>query len=109
AAMPDVHWGIGATVGSVIPTKGAIIPAAVGVDTDHGRKALGEDRARYSAHIPETPLTPPTLQPLTCFVPAKGNATPALLWYVEVAPAERTVRAFVRIFVESHAKRCMAA
>src|SRR5690348_7605920 len=31
AAMPDVHWGIGATVGSVIPTKGAIIPAAVGV------------------------------------------------------------------------------
>src|ERR1700687_2100944 len=32
AAMPDVHWGIGATVGSVIPTKGAIIPAAVAVD-----------------------------------------------------------------------------
>ena len=29
AAMPDVHWGIGATVGSVIPTRGAIIPAAV--------------------------------------------------------------------------------
>ena len=32
AAMPDVHAGIGATVGSVIPTKGAIVPAAVGVD-----------------------------------------------------------------------------
>jgi tRNA-splicing ligase RtcB (3'-phosphate/5'-hydroxy nucleic acid ligase) len=32
AAMPDVHWGIGSTVVSVIPTKGAIIPAAVGVD-----------------------------------------------------------------------------
>lgn len=32
AAMPDVHWGIGATVGSVIPTVGAVIPAAVGVD-----------------------------------------------------------------------------
>jgi len=32
AAMPDVHTGIGATIGSVIPTKGAIIPAAVGVD-----------------------------------------------------------------------------
>ncbi|MEK7991951.1 MAG: RtcB family protein, partial [Thiotrichaceae bacterium] len=31
AAMPDVHLGIGATVGSVIPTKQAIIPAAVGV------------------------------------------------------------------------------
>src|SRR5215472_7249369 len=36
AAMPDVHWGIGATVGSVIPTKGAIIPAAVGVDIGCG-------------------------------------------------------------------------
>jgi len=32
AAMPDVHLGIGATVGSVIPTLKAIIPAAVGVD-----------------------------------------------------------------------------
>ncbi len=32
AIMPDVHWGKGATVGSVIPTRGAIIPAAVGVD-----------------------------------------------------------------------------
>jgi tRNA-splicing ligase RtcB len=36
AAMPDVHAGIGATVGSVIPTKGAIIPAAVGVDIGCG-------------------------------------------------------------------------
>ncbi len=35
-AMPDVHYGIGATVGSVIPTKGAIIPAAVGVDIGCG-------------------------------------------------------------------------
>ncbi len=39
AAMPDVHWGIGATVGSVIPTKGAIIPAAVGVDIGCGMVA----------------------------------------------------------------------
>lgn len=36
AIMPDVHWGMGATVGSVIPTKGAIIPAAVGVDIGCG-------------------------------------------------------------------------
>jgi len=36
AVMPDVHLGIGATVGSVIPTKGAIIPAAVGVDIGCG-------------------------------------------------------------------------
>lgn len=40
AAMPDVHYGIGATVGSVIPTKGAIIPAAVGVDIGCGMMAV---------------------------------------------------------------------
>ena len=37
--MPDVHVGIGATIGSVIPTKGAIIPAAVGVDIGCGMMA----------------------------------------------------------------------
>lgn len=36
AVMPDVHWGMGATIGSVIPTLGAIIPAAVGVDIGCG-------------------------------------------------------------------------
>jgi tRNA-splicing ligase RtcB (3'-phosphate/5'-hydroxy nucleic acid ligase) len=36
AVMPDVHWGMGATVGSVIATKGAIVPAAVGVDIGCG-------------------------------------------------------------------------
>lgn len=40
AIMPDVHLGIGATVGSVIPTKGAIIPAAVGVDIGCGMMAI---------------------------------------------------------------------
>jgi tRNA-splicing ligase RtcB len=39
AAMPDVHFGIGATVGSVIPTLRAIIPAAVGVDIGCGMMA----------------------------------------------------------------------
>lgn len=39
AAMPDVHVGIGATVGSVIPTLKAIIPAAVGVDIGCGMMA----------------------------------------------------------------------
>ncbi|MBP7453707.1 MAG: RtcB family protein [Ottowia sp.] len=39
AAMPDVHVGIGATVGSVIPTRRAIIPAAVGVDIGCGMMA----------------------------------------------------------------------
>lgn len=40
AVMPDVHFGIGATVGSVIATKHAIIPAAVGVDIGCGMTAL---------------------------------------------------------------------
>ena len=40
AAMPDVHWGMGATIGSVIPSKGAIIPAAVGVDLGCGMMAV---------------------------------------------------------------------
>lgn len=40
AAMPDVHIGIGATVGSVIPTTKAIIPAAVGVDIGCGMMAV---------------------------------------------------------------------
>lgn len=39
AVMPDVHYGIGATIGSVIPTKGAVIPAAVGVDIGCGMMA----------------------------------------------------------------------
>jgi len=40
ALMPDAHLGLGATVGSVIPTLGAIIPAAVGVDIGCGMIAV---------------------------------------------------------------------
>ena len=40
AAMPDVHWGMGATIGSVLATKGAIVPAAVGVDIGCGMMAV---------------------------------------------------------------------
>jgi len=40
AVMPDVHWGLGATIGSVIPTLKAIIPAAVGVDIGCGMMAV---------------------------------------------------------------------
>lgn len=50
AAMPDVHMGIGATVGSVIPTVGAIIPAAVGVDIGCGMNAV-----RTSLHANQLP------------------------------------------------------
>lgn len=48
AVMPDVHYGKGATIGSVIPTKGAIIPSAVGVDIGCGMQA-----ARTSIHKAE--------------------------------------------------------
>lgn len=40
AAMPDVHYGAGTTVGSVIATEGAVIPAAVGVDIGCGMMAM---------------------------------------------------------------------
>src|SRR5215831_16646849 len=40
AIMPDVHQGKGATVGSVVPTYGAIVPAAVGVDIGCGMMAV---------------------------------------------------------------------
>ena len=40
AGMPDVHTGIGATVGAVIPTRNVIIPAAVGVDIGCGMNAV---------------------------------------------------------------------
>jgi len=46
ALMPDAHLGKGATVGSVIPTLGAIIPAAVGVDIGCGMMAV---RTQYRA------------------------------------------------------------
>jgi tRNA-splicing ligase RtcB (3'-phosphate/5'-hydroxy nucleic acid ligase) len=47
AAMPDVHWGMGATVGSVIATHKAVIPAAVGVDIGCGMMAV---RTTLRAH-----------------------------------------------------------
>src|SRR5215831_8626672 len=62
AVMPDVHFGIGATVGSVVPTERAIIPAAVGVDIGCGMMAV------------ETTLTasqlPDTLKPLRTAIEA---------------------------------------
>src|SRR3954469_4212349 len=56
ALMPDANVGIGATVGSVIPTRGAVIPAAVGVDIGCGMIAAELD-------LTEDQL-PDTLEPL---------------------------------------------
>ena len=46
AAMPDVHLGKGATIGSVVPTLGAVIPAAVGVDIGCGMMAVRTSHPR---------------------------------------------------------------
>jgi tRNA-splicing ligase RtcB len=51
AAMPDVHLGKGATIGSVIPTVGAVVPAAVGVDLGCGMMAT--QTSLTSSDLPE--------------------------------------------------------
>ena len=66
ALMPDAHVGIGATVGSVIPTRGAVIPSAVGVDIGCGMVATELD-------VTEDQL-PDTLEPLLSRI---GRAVPA--------------------------------
>jgi len=56
AAMPDVHLGKGATVGSVIATEGAVVPAAVGVDIGCGMCAVklkGVTSSRLDGKLPE--------------------------------------------------------
>jgi tRNA-splicing ligase RtcB len=52
AVMPDVHAGIGSTVGTVLPTKGAILPAAVGVDIGCGMMAV--ETTLKASDLPES-------------------------------------------------------
>ena len=66
ALMPDAHLGRGATVGSVIPTFGAVIPAAVGVDIGCGMIAVETDLG--AADLPDT--LSPMLSSLERAVPA---------------------------------------
>src|SRR5687768_7097881 len=78
ALMPDAHLGIGATVGSVIPTKGAIIPSAVGVDIGCGMVAA--ETSLMSHDLPDN--LEPFLQRLARIVPAgmgqaHGEGSPA--------------------------------
>ena len=51
AAMPDVHAGMGATIGSVIATKGAVIPAAVGVDIGWGMLAVRPNLTKHTFNV----------------------------------------------------------
>ncbi len=66
ALMPDAHVGIGATVGSVIPTKNAIIPAAVGVDIGCGM--IATKTSLRAEDLPDS--MQPMIDPLTKAVPA---------------------------------------
>src|ERR1700712_4067757 len=66
ALMPDAHVGMGATVGSVIPTENAIIPAAVGVDIGCGMIAVQTDLA--ASQLPDN---------LDPFVHRLGKVIPA--------------------------------
>jgi tRNA-splicing ligase RtcB len=54
AAMPDTHWGMGSTVGTVLPTRDAVVPAAVGVDIGCGMMAVRTQFRREAfASLPE--------------------------------------------------------
>jgi tRNA-splicing ligase RtcB (3'-phosphate/5'-hydroxy nucleic acid ligase) len=66
ALMPDAHWGMGSTVGSVIPTNGAIIPAAVGVDIGCGM--IAADTGLSSHALPDN---------LTALMPLIEDRIPA--------------------------------
>jgi tRNA-splicing ligase RtcB (3'-phosphate/5'-hydroxy nucleic acid ligase) len=86
ALMPDAHLGIGATVGSVIPTENAVIPSAVGVDIGCGMIAVETDIGE--ARLPDRGLES-TLEAFIEHIPAglgKWHQEPseaALRWWVE--------------------------
>lgn len=94
ALMPDAHVGIGATVGSVIPTTSAIIPAAVGVDLGCGMAAVELDVTED--HLPDD-LTP-LLGRIEEVVPAgigKGHrdaSRAALTWFSTHPPPSDLAR-----------------
>src|SRR5437762_11907149 len=77
ALMPDAHLGIGSTVGSVIPTEGAVIPAAIGVDIGCGMVASQTNL--FAPHLPDSP--DPFIERMESVVPAglgkwHGEPTP---------------------------------
>lgn len=89
ALMPDAHVGMGATVGSVIPTKNAIIPSAVGVDIGCGMIAVETDLA--ATDLPDS--LDPLLSNIARAVPSgvgRGRKEPAeraRTWMRKHAPA----------------------
>ena len=89
ALMPDAHLGLGATVGSVIPTESAIIPAAVGVDIGCGMVAV--ETSLEVSQLPDDLNS--ILSGIAASVPAgfsrnKQPTTPAWRW-IEANPLPR--------------------
>ena len=75
AVMPDVHFGKGATVGSVIAMRGAVSPAAVGVDIGCGMGAVRTSLARG-----RSPREPPSPSARTSRMPSRWGSTPTTSW-----------------------------
>ena len=97
ALMPDAHVGMGATIGSVIPTIGAIIPSAVGVDLGCGMAAIRTDLR--ASDLPDS--LDGLLGPIETAVPAgvgRGHdvtSTAADRWLsANPAPSELTPKAY---------------
>ncbi|MDH5423206.1 MAG: RtcB family protein, partial [Acidimicrobiia bacterium] len=78
ALMPDAHPGLGATIGSVVPTEGGIIPACVGVDIGCGMAAVLTDLTIDDLPDDLAPL----LERVTVVVPAGVES-----WAAAVRPA----------------------
>ena len=91
AAMPDVHLGLGATIGAVIPTVDAIVPAAVGVDIGCGMVAV-----RTSLTANDLPDSLKSLRAgIECRVPVGFSAHGKdAIRYAAVHRLERRMRAF---------------
>jgi len=111
AVMPDVHWGIGATVGSVVPTEGAIIPAAVGVDIGCGMMAL--ETTLEASRLPDTlkPLRTAIEKAVPHGRTANGGKGDRGAWRHIPKPVERVWKDLVgdlEVLVESHPKIAQA-
>lgn len=98
AAMPDIHVGIGATVGSVVATRGAIVPAAVGVDIGCGMVA--QPLGIVASDLPDNLGSMRTA--IECMVPHgrtdNGDANDRGSWRGELA--ERVVGAYTALAQE---------
>jgi RNA-splicing ligase RtcB len=112
ALMPDAHLGIGATVGSVIPTRDAIIPAAVGVDIGCGMVAVETDLAASDLPGNLDPLVAKTERAIPAGV-GKGHGRQSAAgrkWFTENPPptdftpkqVERTVAQFGTLGAGNH-------